>query len=82
MSRSIRWNQSKKRILNMREGDLIVVSMPQGDGVSKNRPAVILREMPPFGDPLVCGLSKQLHQAAKDFDEVVSPSDSDLSRAA
>lgn len=62
----------------MREGDLIVVSMPQADGVSKNRPAVILREMPPFRDALVCGLSKQLHQAAKDFDEVVSPSDADF----
>ena len=62
----------------MREGDLIVVPMPQADGVAKNRPAVILREIPPFQDVLVCGVSKQLRQAAKDFDEVVAPSDADF----
>src|SRR5919199_6266455 len=62
----------------MKEGDLIIVPMPQADGVVKNRPAIILREMPPFRDVLVCGVSTQLRQAAKDFDEVISPSDSDF----
>ncbi len=45
--------------------------MPQADGVIKNRPAINLREMPPFRDVLVCGVSTQLRQAAKDFDEVM-----------
>jgi mRNA interferase MazF len=31
--------------------------------------------MPPFRDVLVCGVSTQLRQAAKDFDEVISPGD-------
>jgi mRNA interferase MazF len=37
-----------------------------------------LREIPPFQDVLVCGVSTQLRQAAKDFDEVISPSDPDF----
>jgi mRNA interferase MazF len=44
----------------------------------KNRPAVLLREMPPFRDVLVGGVSTQLRQAVKDFDEVISPSDVDF----
>jgi mRNA interferase MazF len=62
----------------MKEGDLIVVPMPQADGQIKNRPAIVLREMPPFRDVLVCGVSTQLHQAAKDFDEVISANDADF----
>ncbi|MGI9107333.1 MAG: type II toxin-antitoxin system PemK/MazF family toxin [Pyrinomonadaceae bacterium] len=62
----------------MKEGDLIIVPMPQADGMVKNRPAIILREMPPFRDLLVCGVSTQLRQAAVDFDEVISPSDADF----
>jgi mRNA interferase MazF len=62
----------------MKEGDVIVVPMPQADGRIKNRPAIILREMPPFQDLLVCGVSTQLRQAAKDFDEVISSSDPDF----
>ncbi|MDQ3258520.1 MAG: type II toxin-antitoxin system PemK/MazF family toxin [Acidobacteriota bacterium] len=62
----------------MKEGDVIVVPMPQADGVVKNRPAIILREMPLFRDVLVCGVSTQLRQSAKDFDEVISPSDADF----
>jgi mRNA interferase MazF len=62
----------------MKEGDVIIVPMPQADGVVKNRPAVVLREMPPFKDVLVCGVSTQLRQTAKDFDEVISPNDVDF----
>src|SRR5437870_12048433 len=62
----------------MREGDVVIWPLPQADGIVNNRPAVILREMPPFQDPLVCGLSTQLRQATKDFDEVISPRDADF----
>ncbi len=55
----------------MKACDVIIVPMPQADGVIKNRPAINLREMPPFRDVLVCGVSTQLRQAAKDFDEVM-----------
>ena len=62
----------------MRQGDVVVVPMPQADGMVKHRPAIILREMPPFRDVLVCGVSTQLRQAAKDFDEVISLADADF----
>ena len=34
--------------------------------------------MPPFRDLLICGISTQLHQAAKGFDEVIAPGDADF----
>ncbi len=45
----------------------------------KNRPALILREMPPFGDMLVSGISTQIHQAVTGFDEVIISADDDFS---
>ncbi|MEK6407509.1 MAG: type II toxin-antitoxin system PemK/MazF family toxin [Acidobacteriota bacterium] len=62
----------------MQEGDVVIVAMPQANGVVKDRPAIILREMPPFRDMLVCGVSTQLRHAVKDFDEVISPADADF----
>lgn len=62
----------------MKEGDVVIVPMPQSDGTIKNRPAIVLREMLPFRDVLVCGVSTQLHQEVKDFDDVISLSDSDF----
>ena len=62
----------------MKEGDVVIVAMPQSDATTKNRPAIILREMPPFQDMLVCGVSTQLHQDVKDFDETIGPADSDF----
>lgn len=62
----------------MKEGDVVIVPMQQADGMVKNRPAIILREMPPFQDALVCGVSKQLRQAATSFDEVIASSDEDF----
>lgn len=63
----------------MKEGDVILTPVPQSDGAVKNRPAILLREMPPYKDFLICGVSTQTHQRVKDFDELVSPSDADFS---
>lgn len=62
----------------MREGDVVIALFPQSDGSIKNRPALILREMPPFKDFLICGVSTQLRQKVEDFDEVISLTDSDF----
>lgn len=56
----------------MKEGDVVIVALPQADGTSKNRPAIILRGMPPFQDMLVCGVSTQLNQEVKDFDRILT----------
>ena len=62
----------------MNQGDVILTSVPQADGNLKNRPAIFLREMPPYRDMLVCGISTQLHQEVKGFDELIRSTDSDF----
>jgi mRNA interferase MazF len=62
----------------MREGDVVLSPFPQADGKTKNRPAVVLRIMPRFGDLLVCGISRQLRRRVEDFDEVIATTDADF----
>ncbi len=62
----------------MKEGDVVLVPLPQADGRIKNRPAIVLRAMPPFGDLLICGVSTQLHQQVARFDELIEPSHADF----
>ena len=62
----------------MKQGDVILTPVPQADGKLKNRPTIILREMPSYGDLLVCGVSTQLHQYVKGFDEIISPEEEDF----
>jgi len=62
----------------MKEGDIVVAPLAQADGQIKNRPALILRVMPRFGDLLVCGFSTQLSQQVAGFDEIILSSDADF----
>jgi mRNA interferase MazF len=62
----------------MKEGDVVLTPIPQADGKVKNRPAILLREMPLYGDMLVCGISTQLHHYVQAFDEIISLSDADF----
>jgi mRNA interferase MazF len=62
----------------MTEGAVVLTPLPQADGQVKNRPAVVLRVMPPHGDLLVCGVSTQLHHETPGFDEVIRPGDPDF----
>jgi mRNA interferase MazF len=63
----------------MNEGDVVLAPLPQRNGAIKNRPVVVLRKMPPFGDVLVCGVSTQIHQATAGFDETIEPTHPDFS---
>lgn len=62
----------------MKERDIVLTPLNQSDGLLKNRPVVLLRKMPAFGDFLVCGVSTQLHQEIKNFDERIDFEDTDL----
>jgi mRNA interferase MazF len=62
----------------MKEGDVVLTPVPQADGSTKNRPAILLPEFPPYKDFLVCAVSTQLHQEVKAFDEIISTSDPDF----
>ena len=65
----------------MKEADIIIAAFPQSDGSLKRRPALILREMPPFRDFLICGISTQLRQKVEGFDEVISTKDEDFAES-
>lgn len=62
----------------MKEGDVVLTTFEQADGQMKNRPAIVLRVMRPFGDLLICGVSRQLRHRVADFDEVIAPADEDF----
>jgi mRNA interferase MazF len=62
----------------MTEGDVALTPLPQADGRSKPRPAILLRQMPPFGDWLICGVSTQLHQQVAGFDDLIESAHSDF----
>jgi mRNA interferase MazF len=62
----------------MKEGDVVLASLPQMDGRGKLRPALVLRRMPGYGDLLVYGISTQLHQEVADFDEIIELFHSDF----
>ena len=62
----------------MREGTVALTPLPQADGQTKARPVVLLRQMPGFGDWLVCGVSTQLQQEVSGFDEIITAQDLDF----
>ena len=57
----------------MREGQLILADLPVSGKGWKRRPALVLRQMPGYGDYLVCGLSSQLRQLIPGFGERLDP---------
>ena len=65
----------------MTEGDVALTPLPQADGRTKARPAILLRQMPPYGDWLICGVSTQLHQEVAGFDDLIERAHSDFLRS-
>jgi mRNA interferase MazF len=51
----------------MKECNIVLTPVPQANGGIKNRPALILKEMPKYQDFLVCGISTQLKQYIANF---------------
>ncbi len=62
----------------MKEGNVVLAIFQQADNTVKTRPAIVLREMQPYHDLLICGISTQLHQEVKNFDELISADDDDF----
>lgn len=60
-------------------GSLVIAALPQADGFRKNRPALLLVRLPPFGDSLLCGVSTQPRLIVPDLDEVIAPGAEDFS---
>jgi mRNA interferase MazF len=64
----------------MMPGEIVLLRMPQPDLLAgKLRPVLVLSVLPGrFGDVLVCGVSSQLHQEIPQWDERLTPGDSDF----
>ncbi|MGP8216022.1 MAG: type II toxin-antitoxin system PemK/MazF family toxin [Bacteroidia bacterium] len=62
----------------MKQGDIVLVSLPQDDKQIKKRPVLLLKKLPGFGDWLVCGISTQLHQYIPCFDEIIDKNHTDF----
>ena len=55
----------------MKSGDIVLASLPQADGKTKLRPALVLKQMLPYKDLLVFGISTQINQEVLGFDEII-----------
>ena len=56
----------------MTPGDVVLAALPQADGQRKLRPALLLCQLPPFGDCLTCGISSQHRHHVEGFDELIA----------
>ncbi len=65
----------------MKSGDIILASLPQADGKTKLRPALVLKVMLPYKDLLVCGISTQIHQEVNGLDEIINFDDNDFNQS-
>lgn len=63
----------------VKEGMVALASLPQSDGMTKLPLVLLLKQMPGYGDWLVCGVSRQLWQEIAGFDEIISESTADFS---
>ena len=65
------------------EAQIVLFRFPQTDQAeAKLRPALVLRRLPgQYNDCIICMISSQLHQAIPDFDEVITPTDSDFQQS-
>jgi len=59
----------------MTPGSIILACVQQSDGQFKKRPALVLVEVPPYRDLLICGISSKVRHEVAGFDEIVSQSD-------
>jgi mRNA interferase MazF len=65
----------------VKPGDISISSILQADGLTKQRPVVLLAEFPPYGDWLIAGISTQTHHHFPALDEIVAEADSDFRKS-
>jgi hypothetical protein len=62
----------------MKDGDVIRFALQQHDGKYLKRPAVIIKKLPQHNDFIICGISKSIGLALKEFDIVLSRDNPDF----
>ncbi len=65
------------------ESQIVLFKFPHTDHTDgKLRPALVLRQLPgEYNDWLICMISSQLDQKIPNFDEMISPEDSDFQQS-
>jgi len=63
----------------MEAGQIVRAAVPQADRAMKARPVVLIKQFPPHGDWLVCGISKSVDSAVEGFDIVIDEAHPDYS---
>lgn len=65
------------------EAQIVLFRFPQTDQTEAMlRPALVLRRSPgQYNDWIICMISSQLHQEIPNFDEVITPTDSDFQQS-
>jgi mRNA interferase MazF len=64
----------------MKPGDVVRWAFVQGDGQRKFRPAIVLGEVPPYKDWLVCAVSSQVQREVKGPDVLIDQLHVDFER--
>jgi len=64
-------------------GNIVLIRFPRLDlGHGKYRPVLLLDKLPgPFQDWLICAITSQLRHNIPDWDEIISPSDTDFEQS-
>src|SRR4051794_1977719 len=62
----------------MEAGEIVKITMQQADQKIKSRPGILLKEVSPFNDWLICGISSKLHTLNKELDIVLDKEHSDF----
>ena len=67
----------------IKEGQIVLFRFPQTDQTEgKLRPALVLRQLPgQYNDWLICMISSQIDQKIIEFDEIISPNDTDFNQS-
>lgn len=65
----------------MKGCSIVLVALPQSDGMYKLRPAFVLGQIPPYQDLLVCGISTQIKQYQEGFDLLIDEQHPDFARS-
>ncbi|HEY5125594.1 MAG TPA: type II toxin-antitoxin system PemK/MazF family toxin [Ignavibacteria bacterium] len=62
----------------MNQGDIALAKIQRADGKLKLRPVLLLKQLKPFNNWLVCGISTQIHLIVEGKDELILESDNDF----
>lgn len=65
----------------MEAGSVVRIALLQSNGELKSRPALLLKNVEPFNDWLLCSISSKLHNAVKGLDLILDEEHEDYKQS-